>query len=111
MYRYKYGYIHGMPTSTLDVGCGYRPILTFGTYAVALTTRHPSHIIGKFTGTLATGRFSSEGSPARSAGDFRVVQATASTGSGFEEERTLCRIHPYSMDGEPEWRADKWRQL
>lgn len=61
MYRYKYGYMYSMPTSTLDAGCGYRPTLTFGTYAVALTTRHPSHIIGKFTGKLAAGRFSSEG--------------------------------------------------
>jgi len=95
----------------LDVASGFCLIIAYGTYAVALTTRHPSHIIGKFTGTLATGRFSSDGLPARSAGDFRVVQATASTGSGFEEERTLWRIHPLVVDAEPEWRADKWRQL
>lgn len=111
MYRYKYGYISGNPTGPLDVGQAIPRALGTCSLSVALTTRKPSPIIGKFTGTLGTDWFNGEGVRVRCAGDFRVVQATASTGSGFEEERTLCRIHSQKVDGDLEWRADKWRQL
>jgi len=46
-----------MPTSMLDVEGGFCLMFPYGTYAVALTTRHPSPIICKFTDSLLAGTF------------------------------------------------------